>query len=212
MLSKVVTGLVSAGLLLTGQAALATDHGHGKHHYRGNPYERVDYDDDDGPQYDGGPQYDYARVVDVDPIVRHVRVSYPKRECWNETRYEEVQSGGPRPVAGSMILGGIIGAALGNQVGRGDGRRAATVAGAVIGSAIGHDVGERRNARYASPVYTESRPYDVQRCEVRNEESFEDRVDGYRVTYEYCGRRQTMVLPYDPGDRVRVRVDVQPVG
>ena len=206
MLSKVVvTGLVSAGLLLTGQAALA-DSWHGKPHYRGNPYERVDYNDDND-----GPQYDYARVVDVDPIVRHVRVSYPKRECWNETRYEEVQTGGPRPTAGSMILGGIIGAALGNQIGRGDGRRAATVAGAVIGSAIGHDVGERRNAN-AGPVYTESRPYDVQRCEVRNEESFEDRVDGYRVTYEYCGRRQTMVLPYDPGDRVRVRVDVQPVG
>jgi uncharacterized protein YcfJ len=110
-----------------------------------------------------------------------------------------------------MILGGIIGAALGNQIGRGDGRRAATVAGAVIGSAIGHDVGEKRNAN-SGPVYTESRPYDVQRCEVHDEESFEDRVDGYRVTYEYCGRRQTMVLPYDPGDRVRVRVDVQPVG
>jgi uncharacterized protein YcfJ len=202
MSSKVVTGLVSAGLLLTGQAALA-DSWHGKPHYRGNPYERVVYDD--------GPQYDYARVIDVDPIVRHVRVSYPKRECWNETRYEEVQTGGPRPTAGSMILGGIIGAALGNQIGRGDGRRAATVAGAVIGSAIGHDVGEKRNAS-AGPVYTESRPYDVQRCEVRNEESFEDRVDGYRVTYEYAGRRQTMVMPYDPGDRVRVRVDVQPVG
>jgi uncharacterized protein YcfJ len=201
MLSKVVTGLVSAGLLLTGQAALA-DSWHGKPHHRGNPYERVVYDE---------PQYDYARVVDVDPIVRHVRVSYPKRECWTETRYEEVQTGGPRPTAGSMILGGIIGAALGNQIGRGDGRRAATVAGAVIGSAIGHDVGEKRNAN-SGPVYTESRPYDVQRCEVHDEESFEDRVDGYRVTYEYCGRRQTMVLPYDPGDRVRVRVDVQPVG
>ncbi|HEU4623305.1 MAG TPA: glycine zipper 2TM domain-containing protein [Steroidobacteraceae bacterium] len=200
MSSKVVTGLVSAGLLLTGQAALA-DSWHGKHHHHA-PYAVVVYDE---------PQYDYARVVNVDPIVRQVRVSYPKRECWTETRYDEVQTGGPRPTAGSMILGGIIGAALGNQIGRGDGRRAATVAGAVIGSAIGHDVGEKRNAN-AGPVVVESRPYDVQRCEVHNVESFEDRVDGYRVTYEYYGRRQTMVLPYDPGDRVRVRVDVQPVG
>jgi uncharacterized protein YcfJ len=198
MLSKVVTGLVSAGLLLTGHAALA-DQWHGKR-WHDNPY----YD------RDPAPEYDYARVIDVDPIVRHVRVTVPKRECWTETRYEEVQHGGPRPTAGSMILGGIIGAAIGNQIGRGDGRRAATVAGAVIGSAIGHDVGEKRNARNPSPVYTESRPYDAERCEVRTEESYEDRVEGYRVTYEYAGRRQTTELPYDPGDRIRVRVDVQP--
>ena len=39
----------------------------------------------------GRAEYDYARVVDVDPIYRHVRVSMPRRECWNETRYEEVR-------------------------------------------------------------------------------------------------------------------------
>ena len=201
MLGKVVTGLVSAGLLLGGQAAFA-DHGNGR--WKAQP--------SDGRYSD----YDYARVLDVDPIVRHVRVTVPKRECWTETRYEEVQSqggsyGGPRPTAGSTILGGIIGAAIGNQIGRGDGRRAATVAGAVIGSAIGHDAADRRNARYGnSPVVTESRPYDAERCEVRYEDSYEDRVEGYRVTYEYNGRRQTTQLPYDPGDRIRVRVDVHP--
>jgi uncharacterized protein YcfJ len=197
MLSKAVTGLVSAGLLLTGQAAFADP---GKWH--GNRYDRPH-----------APEYDYARVIDVDPIVRHVRVTVPKRECWTETRYEDVQQGGYDPrrgSAGSMILGGIIGAAIGNQIGRGDGRRAATVAGAVIGSAVGHDAGDRRNARNSGPVYTESRPYQTERCEVRYDESYEDRVEGYRVTYEYAGRRQTTQLPYDPGDRIRVRVDVRP--
>ena len=198
MLTKAVTGLVASGLLLSGQAAFAD---HAKWH--GQPY---------GGRY--SPDYDYARVIDVDPIVRHVRVSVPKRECWTETRYEEVESrGGPRPTAGATILGGIIGAAVGNQIGRGDGRRAATVAGAIIGSAVGHDAGVRRNARYDSgPSYTETRPYEAERCEVRNEDSYEDRVEGYRVTYEYAGRRQVTQLPYDPGDRIRVRVDVQPEG
>jgi uncharacterized protein YcfJ len=192
MLTKAVTGLVSAGLLLTGQAAFA-DHYH-------------------GPRYDR-PEYDYARVIDVDPIVNHVRVSTPRKECWTETRYEEVQTGGydaRRSSAGSMILGGIIGAAIGNQIGRGDGRRAATVAGAVIGSAIGHDTAERRNARNSGPVYTEQRPYEAERCEVRYDEHYEDRVEGYRVTYEYAGRRQVTQLPYVPGIRIRVRVDVRP--
>jgi uncharacterized protein YcfJ len=203
MLTKVVTGLVSAGLLLGGQAALADNHGK----WKGQPSYSAPTSD-----------YDYARVIDVDPIVRHVRVTVPKRECWTETRYEEVEAprGGyepRRPSAGSMILGGIIGAAIGNQIGRGDGRRAATVAGAVIGSAIGHDAADRRNPRYDNgPVAVESRPYEAERCEVRYDDSYEDRVEGYRVTYEYNGRRQTTQLPYDPGDRIRVRVDVQPEG
>ena len=38
---------------------------------------------------------------------------------------------------GGAVLGGLIGAAIGNQIGDGDGRRAATVAGALVGGAIG---------------------------------------------------------------------------
>ncbi len=204
MLSKVVTGLVASGLLLGSQAVLADP---GK--WRGAPHR--DWHD----HY--APEYDYARVLDVAPMVHSVRVTVPKRECWTETRYEEVVAypNGPseprRPTVGSTILGGVIGAAIGNQIGRGDGRRAATVAGAVIGSAIGHDAAERRNARYGSePAYTESRPYSAERCEVRYDDTYEDRIEGYRVTYEYNGRRQVTQLPYDPGERIRVRVDVRP--
>src|ERR1044071_2755362 len=132
MLTRVVTGLVSSGLLLTAQAAFAD---HGNHYGRDRWQEH-------------GSDYAYARVVDVDPIVRHVRISEPRQECWNETRYEDVsytERVGPRPRAnpGAMILGGIIGAAIGNQIGHGDGRRVATVAGAVIGTAIGHDASTR---------------------------------------------------------------------
>jgi uncharacterized protein YcfJ len=201
MLTKVVTGLMASGLLLAGQAALAGDHGH---HYGHTKWR-------DRPASD----YAYARVVDVDPIVNRVRVSTPRRECWTETRYEEVsyteRTGPRRGSAGQMILGGIIGAAIGNQIGSGDGRRAATVAGAVIGSAIGHDVGDRRNGG-SQRVVTESRPYEAERCEVRYDEEFEERIEGYRVTYVYNGIRQTTQLPYDPGDRIRVRVDVHPEG
>ena len=200
MLTRVVTGLVSSGLLLTAQAAYA-DHGNHSGQYQYGP-----------PPSD----YAYARVVDVDPIVRHVRVSEPKRECWTETRYEDVsytERTGPAPRAnpGAMILGGIIGAAIGNQIGHGHSRHAATVAGAIVGTAIGHEAstrGQDPNVR----VVNESRPYDAERCEVRYEERVEDRIEGYRVIYEYNGIRQTTQLPYDPGDRIRVRVDVLPEG
>jgi uncharacterized protein YcfJ len=153
--------------------------------------------------YDG--DYDWARVIDVQPIVTRVRVDEPRRECWDETRYEDA----PRrqSVGGSMVLGGIIGAAIGNQIGRGDGRRAATVAGAIIGSAIGHDAGERRRSGYSDP---EPRAYSVERCDVRYESRWDERVDGYDVTYEYNGRRMRTRLPYDPGPRMRVQVAVAP--
>ncbi|MFO0335405.1 MAG: glycine zipper 2TM domain-containing protein [Pseudomonadota bacterium] len=182
------------------------EYGH-KHKWK----DRGRYDD---RYYDGGyrdarypsrgSDYAWARVVDVHPRVRQVRVEVPTRECWDETEYAA-----PRPrqgVAGPMILGGAIGAAVGNQIGRGDGRRAATVAGARFGSAIGHDVGERRRDRYEGPP----RAYTVERCDTRYETRYDERIEGYDVTYEYDGRRFQTRLPYDPGNRMRVRVDVAP--
>ena len=54
------------------------------------------------------------------------------------------------------------------------------------------------------------REYTVERCEVRHIDSWEERTDGYRVTYVYNGRKGVTELPYRPGDRIRVRVDVTP--
>ena len=52
------------------------------------------------------------------------------------------------------------------------------------------------------------REYNVQRCETRYQDEWQERVDAYRVTYEYQGRRQVTELPYRPGERIRVRVAV----
>lgn len=163
---------------------------------------------------------DYARVLDVQPITRRIRISEPRRECYQETRYEatrgesQYRARSEAPAAGSMILGGLLGAVIGNQVGRGDGRRAATVAGALIGSALGHDAASRSayvDDRYAGARYEDSpRAYSVERCDVRYQDSWEERIEGYRVAYEYLGRRYETRMPYDPGKRVRVRVDVFP--
>jgi hypothetical protein len=74
MFSKAFTGLVAAGVLLAAQTAVADD-GHGWK--RGHSKHRG-----------ANSGYDYAEVVDVDPIVRQVRVTTPRRECWTETRYD----------------------------------------------------------------------------------------------------------------------------
>lgn len=51
-----------------------------------------------------------------------------------------------RTSGGGAILGVIVGGALGNQVGKGDGRKAATVVGAVAGGIAGNEI-EKRNKR-----------------------------------------------------------------
>lgn len=196
MFSRMLTlGVVLASVAVA-PAALAGD----KHGYR---YDRA-YD----RSYDrAGPNYDYARVVSANPIVRQVRVEVPQRECWTEDRYEE-----PRPaqtgLAGPTILGGLIGGALGTRFGNGDGRRAATVAGVLIGSAIGRDIGARQQVERSA--YSEPRITSVERCGVRYIENYEERVEGYDVEYEYAGQRHHTRLPYDPGDRMRIRVAVSP--
>jgi uncharacterized protein YcfJ len=151
--------------------------------------------------YDG---YEYARVVHVEPIVRRVSVETPRRECWDETQYVESRPHISDPaVGGRTLLGGIIGGVIGHQFGSGSGRDAATIAGAVIGSGVGYD-----SARRAVGTTTEERV--VQRCATRYERDYEERIDGYRVTYEYNGREFTTQMPYDPGATMRVRVAVAP--
>lgn len=149
-------------------------------------------------------QYDEARVVEVDPIVRRVRVETPRRECWDEVRTEYPESV-RRDTVGGTIVGGIIGGVLGSQVGHGRGQDAATIAGTLIGASIGRDTAGRRSAGNSAPE-----EYTVERCRTRYEDTYEERVDGYRVTYEYQGREYTTQLPYDPGDHIRVKVAVSP--
>jgi uncharacterized protein YcfJ len=194
--SKILVGVLAAAITTASGGAFAQD----RDDYR--------YDDRYDSRYDDGAAYDYAKVVDVQPLTTRVRVSTPQRECWDETRYDQgapsAGSHGPQ-VAGSTLLGAVIGAAIGNQVGHGHGRKAATAGGAVIGAAIGHQQGMRRYG-----ANTPAQPYTVQRCETRYQDEWQERVDAYRVTYLYHGHKQVTELPYRPGDRIRVRVDVRP--
>ncbi|WP_293864208.1 glycine zipper 2TM domain-containing protein [Steroidobacter sp.] len=146
-------------------------------------------------------EYEYAPVTHVEPIVRQVRVETPSRECYDDVRYVEDRPHISDPeVGGRTLIGGIIGGVIGHQIGSGRGRDAATVAGATIGAAVGYDAAARRSASVREEI--------VQRCETRYEKRYEERVDGYRVTYEYNGREYTTRLPYDPGERIRVKVAV----
>jgi len=143
----------------------------------------------------------YARVINADPIVRHVTVSTPHRECWDETVYRDKPGNG----VGAVLAGGLLGAAFGHQFGSGSGNDAATVAGAVVGSTVAHNVVSKNR-------YDNEYPETVQRCETTNELHEEERVEGYNVTYEYDGHRYMTRTRQDPGREIAVRVSVTPVG
>lgn len=147
-------------------------------------------------QYD---QYAWARVTDVQPIVRVVRTEMPRRECVTE---EVTRTYPDRSTVGSTLAGAVIGGVVGNQVGRGSGRRAATAAGILIGSGIGHSSAVRANTTPHTAV--------EQRCSVYADYHEAERVDGYRVSYEYGGAAYVTRMARDPGDRIRVQVSVRP--
>jgi uncharacterized protein YcfJ len=177
-----VLGAVAAATV-TGDA-LADGHGHAYGHYRDTDYV-------------------YARVVDVDPMVRYVAVDRPREQCWDETVRRPAA---PFGIAGQTAAGGIIGATIGHVLGHGSSRDALTVAGAAAGAAIAHENAVRNGATI------ETRETTVRRCETVYDRVTEKRVDGYLVTYQYDGRRYQMQTDVPPGDRIQVAVDVRPVG
>ncbi|MBC8027966.1 MAG: hypothetical protein H7Y89_18395, partial [Steroidobacteraceae bacterium] len=84
---KVLVSAVAAVLAISSASAFA-----GQDRYddrrddrRDDRYEQSRYDDG---RYQDGAEYEYARVVDVEPLTRRIRVSEPRRECWNETRVD----------------------------------------------------------------------------------------------------------------------------
>ncbi|GMV30635.1 MAG: hypothetical protein AMXMBFR59_27600 [Rhodanobacteraceae bacterium] len=148
---------------------------------------------------DEGVHFAWADVVRVDPIYTYERVSRPERECYDTDVARREDRRGNN--AGATVLGAIIGGALGNQVGKGDGRKAATIAGAVAGGAIANSAARRDDHTYVT---------SERHCREVDGGYEERRINGYDVEYRYRGETYMSRLSYDPGERIRVRVSVSP--
>lgn len=141
---------------------------------------------------------DRARVQSVEPQYETVQV--PREECTSHWVSE------PQPAAGGyggVIIGGLAGGLLGNQVGKGHGREAATAAGAVIGAIAGDRIA---NGSARAPAQAQR---EVRSC--RTVYDVQQRLTGYRVTYDYRGHQSTIVTSEQPGATLPVRVSVTPV-
>ena len=137
----------------------------------------------------------WAEVLRVDPVYAAAGQAPPER-CHSRpvTREDHDHTGG-------TVLGAIVGGVLGSTVGKGDGRKAATVAGAVAGGAIGNRVSAAHDRNYTTQE-TACRPIDHY--------APSQQIVAYDVEYRYRGEVYMSRLPYDPGERLRVRITISP--
>jgi len=166
---------------------------------------------DRGERKSGGKGHShqtFAKVVAVDPIMQSVAQRIPHQQCWTEqVRYQGSNDSYRSNTA--AIFGGIVGAAIGNSIGRGhhqDNKNIKTLAGGLLGAAIGGDIGARSRAQHAPVEYR-----NEQRCSTEYETQWQQTITGYNVTYRYQGETYNTRMDYDPGDKIRVHVQVRPV-
>ena len=139
-----------------------------------------------------------AKVLNSTPITETVQTAVPRRVC----RDEQVVTQHTKSYTPS-IIGGIVGAVVGSRFGGGKGKDLATIAGGVAGASVGNDV-ENRKLRGHTAV--------VERCHDEPDYDYQDRVTGWRVTYEYNGETFVTRTDRDPGKTIPIHVQFQPEG
>ena len=189
------------------------------------PYDIQGQDAQDYPGDDG--HYDYARVLRVVPVAG-APGAYPAQgsgyqdpSCSSRDYAGGYYGGGYRndgyrndgyyggPARGgseggramASVLGSVIGAVIGSQVGGGSARYATTAIGSTVGAVAGQQVYENaQRARDGHVTVCEPSPVGG---------GYRGQASGpYEVTYEYAGRTYMTRTNYDPGNRIRVRVEV----
>lgn len=203
--------------------------GYGEAAYRGRGYatsnaqrcyrEQGRYPDNrygnDGDRYSGYRNAGYGRAYDADAY-RDAGYSNDGYGNGGYGNYGSRPSNAGANVA--TVIGGLIGAAVGSQVGGGSARYATAAIGSMVGGMAGRQVYDntRRPMRTASVVVCD--PIPVNQAygsgyadrDAGGYGAEDSRVSGYDVTYEYAGRTYTTRTGYNPGNRIRVRVDVSP--
>lgn len=158
-----------------------------------------------------GPErsIDYARVTQVNPVYDTIERRIPREQCWVETVREERPQYTNHSATGTL-LGGLIGGAVGHAVGHGkNNKKIGAVVGTVLGMSIAHDA--TRHQRRETSHYRNASYRDVERCETRYEVKTEQVLNGYDVEYKYRGRLYNTFMDRQPGDKIKVAVQVTPL-
>jgi uncharacterized protein YcfJ len=128
-----------------------------------------------------------GKVISSTPIIQQVAV--PRQVC----NTQQVVTEGQKSGAGA-VMGAIAGGTVGNQIGGGSGRAAATMLG-IFGGAI---MGDKIEGGGTPEVR------NVQNCS--QQMFYENRTMAYNVVYEFAGKQYTVQMPQDPGPTVRLQI------
>lgn len=127
-----------------------------------------------------------GRVISSSPVIQQVAVA--RQICNNQPMAVQQPNSG-----GGAAIGMIAGGLLGNTIGHGTGRAAATLIGALGGAAVGNNIEGSGN-------YVQNVP----QCSTQT--TYENRTVAYNVVYEYGGKEFSVQMPYDPGSTIRLQV------
>ena len=144
-----------------------------------------------------GSYIDYATVISVEEVYKQYRTEEPYQDCYIKETLQNQGDGS----ATNEIMGAILGGAIGNQFGEGDGKEALTLAGIFLGASIANDA-EKANSTGQVVVRQEV-------CETKVKTSFVNRLNHYLVHIDYEGRDLAFTSkkrPYD--DVIKVKVTV----
>lgn len=152
--------------------------------------------------------YDTADVTGVEPIYRNVERQVPVENCWTEqVRHETARASEGGSYLGP-VLGAVIGGGLGNAVGHHKrNKQVGTAVGAVLGATVGHEITRQSESGGGVDVYYTSE----RRCDTRYETEVDSQTVGYWVNYRYRGQDYRTRMDHAPGDRLRVKVTIEPI-
>jgi uncharacterized protein YcfJ len=169
-------------------------------------------------------RYGWADVLRVDPVYEAVADTAENgdtpQDCPNESPPPPPRENDQADTrAAGTAIGVLIGAVIGHALGHGNGNKLTTVAGAVAGGVAGNriaaaqDQATNNQAQQQADAERDAVATSLLDCRdgtTRRPAQSERRIIGYDVEYRYKGEIYMARLPFDPGDRVRVKITVVP--
>lgn len=148
-----------------------------------------------------------GKVISSEPKYTTVTNYVPRNVCTNVQI--PIYGSQPRQSSSGMgaIVGGLAGGILGNQIGGGSGKTAATIGGAILGGVVGNNVEDRTNANSGTTGQIVGYRQE-QRCQVQHDQVQNERLSGYMIRYEALGFKGSVLKPnrYNVGDSIDVKV------
>ncbi len=136
-------------------------------------------------------QPQFARVVAVQPITQSTTTSKPHQVCRDE-QVAVPETYKDKNQIGGAVVGGLVGALAGHQIGGGKGKTIATVGGAAAGAFAGHEIQKKHQEDNQTQMETRNV------CHTVTGKTSSTKTVGYDVTYSLDGRTGHVRLDHNP--------------